>query len=92
MSLGTANEIVELKRSFYPLKEWTPYPQDFSNFNLISHLAGIARVRFTIAYNQRNKAPFHDDASRLKVYAYSTCAGPEEIAIMDFDRFYRGEY
>jgi len=86
------HEIIELKRSYYALENWSPYPQDFTNFNLIAGLASVARVRFTIAYNVRQKSPWLDDASRLSLFSYSKTVGASGIGIVTFDDFYNGNY
>jgi hypothetical protein len=58
----------ELKRSFYSLERWKPFTDDYRNFRLLSNLALSAGIGFRIAYNVREKNPFKDDVSKLKVF------------------------
>lgn len=90
---GTAIELLELKRSFYALEAWRPYPQDFPNFNVLANLASRTDARFTIAYNRRVTSPqFLDDASRLSLFAYSANGGPTSLGQVTFEEFTEGQY
>ena len=87
---GRVVEILELKRSFIPLDKWRPYPEDFPNFNVVSNLAARVGARFTIAYNVRVKQPeFHDDVSRISLFAYSFDDGARALGVVPLDRFLR---
>lgn len=85
---GRAVRIFELKRSFKSLASWSPYPDDFANFNLVKDLARRADIGFTIAYNVRHKEPkFFDDASVLALFNYSRSRGASpngQVSIADF--------
>ena len=89
---GNPTEIVELKRSYYPLSQWKPYSDDFVNFNVLLAVAGKAGLRFTIAYNLRQKTPFKDDASTLSLFDYRTPNAPKSIGQFPFDDFVAGKY
>jgi hypothetical protein len=89
---GAPIEILELKRSYIGLQQWSPYPADFTNFNLLADLADKAGARFTIVYNVRKTNPFHDDASTLSLFSYAKASGPHRIGIVTFDDFAAGRY
>lgn len=62
------NEIVaiyELKRSFYDVEKWNPYPDDYNNFRMLSNLGQLCEIPVYIAYNKRTKNPFKDDISKI---------------------------
>lgn len=63
-------EIIELKRSYIALEKWWPYEEDYANFKLISKLAKQRGMNFYIVYNHRDKSPFYDDISNLKVFEF----------------------
>jgi hypothetical protein len=89
----TPTEVIELKRSFYPLGSWRPYTQDYPNFNVISDVTGRVGARFTIAYNRRVTNPsFVDDASRLSLFAYSKAGGAQALGEFSFEQFANGAY
>ncbi len=85
-------EVVELKRSFYTLSDWKPYPQDYRNFTLISKLLEKGEIGFHIVYNQRRKMPFHDDASSVSIFSYNSGSPPSSshVGIVPFDDFVNG--
>ena len=80
-------QLIELKRSFYPLSKWSPYSVDFSNFNAIESLAGRVHADFLIVYNVRHKDPWHDDASSLSVFSYSENGGPVSQGVKSINDF-----
>lgn len=63
--------IYELKRSYYTLERWNPFPDDYPNYKLIATFADMADVDFQIVYNRRTTNPFFDDISRLKRFTFS---------------------
>jgi hypothetical protein len=65
---GNVQRIYELKRSYYSIERWSPFPDDYRNFRLLSNMANIANIRFGIVYNVRQKNPFYDDISSIKVF------------------------
>ncbi|WP_323118655.1 hypothetical protein [Burkholderia alba] len=85
-------EIVELKRSYYALDEWRPFRNDFTNFNLLGAVAEAADLRFTIAYNHRQKTPFRDDASVLSLFDYPAPNEPQALGHVSFGDFVAGRY
>lgn len=62
--------LYELKRSFFPLERWEPYPEDYPNFRLLRRFADKAGMDLRIVYNQRTKQPFLDDVSRLRLFSF----------------------
>ncbi|WP_423395651.1 hypothetical protein [Burkholderia sp. LMG 21824] len=89
---GMPCEIVELKRSYYALDKWQPFPNDFVNFNVLRAVAGRAGLRFTIAYNVRQKTPFRDDASLLSLFDYPMPNSPKFLGHFPFWDFAAGKY
>lgn len=57
--------IYELKRSFYDVKRWNPYPEDYNNFRMLSNLGRLCDIPVFIAYNKRTKNPLKDDISKI---------------------------
>jgi len=69
---GEPIEFIELKRSFMDVKQWFPYSDDFSNFNLIYKSIQATNIDFIIAYNQYIKKQITlDDCSRMSIFSYS---------------------
>ena len=68
-SSGLPETIFELKRSYYDLQRWQPFPDDYRNFMLLSNLCNKANLRFKIIYNQRITTPFEDKTDRLKIFS-----------------------
>ncbi|MFC4299473.1 hypothetical protein ACFO0J_15625 [Castellaniella hirudinis] len=91
---STPIEIIELKRSYFQIQDWKPYPQDFPNFNLIVDVARRADIQFTIAYNYHVKRPAYiDDASSMSLFEYPSPAGnARHSGIFTFDQFVAGDY
>jgi hypothetical protein len=87
-------EVLELKRSFYPVESWQPYRDDFRNFQLISNLLNGTGIRFHIAYNQRVKTPYKDDASRISVFEFRNGQPPTtlKLGIYTIIEFLSGEH
>ena len=85
--------ILELKRSFKSLNEWSPYPADFPNFRLINNLCVSARLHFMIAYNVRHTKPtFFDDPSQIKLFYYDANFNVTKTKIVSFDDFKNANY
>ena len=80
-------QLIELKRSFYSLSKWSPYPVDFSNFNAIESLASRVDADFLIVYNVRHRDPWHDDASSLSIFSYSENGGPVSQGVKSINDF-----
>lgn len=87
-------EVVELKRSFKPVTQWKPYPQDFRNFDLIVDVISRIGAQFTIAYNYHVKTPdYVDDASTLSLFEYPSPSGaPRPLGVLPFNAFVSGDY
>lgn len=88
---GEVTELIELKRSYIELNRWTPFTNDFANFDLAAAVASRIGARFTIAYNVRRKNPWHDDASTLSTFAYNDRRAVKH-GEYDFDAFVEGVY
>ncbi|WP_348234918.1 hypothetical protein [Vibrio parahaemolyticus] len=64
--------IVELKRSFYALDKWSPFPADFNNFYLLEKLCKMSGNSFFILYNRRMTKPkFFDDPSIVTLFDFN---------------------
>ena len=57
--------IYELKRSYYDVEKWNPYPQDYNNFRMLFNLGQLCKIPVYIAYNKRTKNPSNDDISKI---------------------------
>lgn len=89
---GVPEIIFELKRSFYDLKRWKPFTDDYRNFQLISNLCNKSGIDFKILYNQRIKEPFEDKIDSLKLFSVDFSKQPpinEDgiISLVEFDNF-----
>lgn len=84
-------EIIELKRSYYSLDRWQPFPADFKNFNLLKAVTNRCSCDLTIAYNVRTKEPFNDDASKLSLFSYERDL-PKALGQVSFDQFVNNQY
>ncbi len=83
-----AMTILELKRSFYDLESWAPYPADFSNFFVLENLCHLSNNKFFIVYNKRVTKPnFIDDASKVSVFSFNQ-GKPKKIGIFDFEQLF----
>ncbi|WP_414441824.1 hypothetical protein [Burkholderia sp. 22PA0106] len=91
-STGMPREIIELKRSYIPLNQWSPFSSDFVNFNVLHDVARRAVLQFTIAYNVRQTNPFRDDASWLSLFDYPIPGRPEPLGQFAFGDFVLGKY
>lgn len=80
-------QLIELKRSFYSLSKWSPFPVDFPNFNAIESLASRVDADFLIVYNVRYKEPWRDDASSLSIFSYSESEGPRSLGVKSINDF-----
>lgn len=90
---GSPIEAIELKRSFYSLQDWKPYPDDYVNFNLLLSVCRQAEMKVTIAYNVRQTKPvFKDDASRFMLFSYSTPNLPVKIGQFSYGDFLMSAY
>ncbi|MFQ2513261.1 hypothetical protein ACK31D_15370 [Aeromonas caviae] len=80
--------ILELKRSFYSLDRWSPYPEDYPNFFLLDKLSKLSCSQFFIVYNQRTTKPiFFDDPSRVSVFAFEGDK-PRKVGEYMFDQLF----
>lgn len=87
-SAGDPIEAIELKRSYISLQNWTPFRNDFPNFNLLLSVCKMAEMKMIIAYNVRHKQPvFKDDASQLSLFSYQARDVPEKIGYFSFSDF-----
>ena len=62
--------IYELKRSFYALAKWNPYPADYANFILLRR-AFKENIPILILYNMFTGKPRVEDISLLRVFKVS---------------------
>jgi hypothetical protein len=88
---GNVQRIYELKRSYIAIGNWTPYPDDYRNFQLLSKLANQAKVRLGIVYNVRETRPvFNDIISRIKVFKVDFTKTPpvKLVGIYDTNGFF----
>lgn len=87
-----ATEIVELKRSYIPLDTWTPFADDYPNFDLIAKLCEKLGIKMHIAYNVRTKSPFFDDCRYLSLfeYHYRNTIKVSKIKTLSFEAFVAG--
>lgn len=85
-------EFIELKRSYIALEKWTPYRQDFPNFQLIHSVSQSCGIPMTIAYNVRQKNPFRDDAENLSLFSYSGAEAPACLGKFTFSDFVLGAH
>lgn len=85
---GEPVEVIELKRSFYALHDWKPYPDDYVNFNLLLSVCKKAGMEMSIAYNVRQTKPiFRDDASRFAIFSYPKPDSPVRLGLFDYKDF-----
>ena len=90
---GMPVEAIELKRSYYPLKDWKPYSDDYVNFNLLHSVCQSAGMEMNIAYNVRQTKPtFFDNASRLTIFSYKNVNSPIKMGEYDFSEFVDRKY
>lgn len=90
---GVPIEAIELKRSFYALQDWQPYPDDYVNFDLLLAVCHRAGMQVTIAYNIRRTQPvFQDDASWLRLFSYQCPCRPVNLGILRYGDFLTGDY
>jgi hypothetical protein len=90
---GNMMTILELKRAFQSLDDWSPYPDDFPNFRLINNLCVSARLNFMIAYNVRHTQPtFFDDPSQIKLFWYDANFSVTQTKIVSFNDFKNANY
>lgn len=75
-SKGIPRVIFELKRSYYTIERWRPFPEDYNNFKLVWSLCYKTNMLFKIAYNVRTKNPFFDDISRIKIFSVDFTKNP----------------
>lgn len=87
-----AVEFIELKRSFYELSNWTPFADDYPNFDALVKVAQKADCRFSIAYNRRTKSPWHDDPSLVRIFDYDIKNRANPIGTFSFAEFRAGNY
>lgn len=88
---GKPEIVFELKRSYYDLKRWQPFPDDYRNFRLISNFCNKAGFEFKIIYNQRIKTPFEDKIDNLKIFSLNFSKNPPIvengiIALSEFEK------
>lgn len=68
---GNPTDIYELKRAERPpFDEWKPFIRDYPNFKLISKFSEMVGIDFYILFNRREKQPFFDDISKLKLFTF----------------------
>ncbi len=89
---GSPIEFIELKRSYYEIPRWSPFSNDYVNFDLIFNSIHKISNCLTIAYNVRRKNPFHDDPSRIKVFSYKSGPQVDLVGIFELEDFLSGKY
>jgi hypothetical protein len=85
-------EFIELKRSYIEVGGWTPYRDDYPNFNLILDAIKGSDIKFTIAYNKRATNPFYDDASIMSIFSYKATNSPTFLKQVSFQEFVNRDY
>ena len=89
---GNPLEIIELKRSYYAIDRWSPFRDDYVNFNALLNLCTSCNIRMSIAYNVRHKTPLFDDPSTISIFHYVAVNEPLHIGVYNFNEFQNGEY
>jgi hypothetical protein len=91
---GTPKIIFELKRSYYSIERWNPFPEDYNNFMLVWQLCFKSSISFKIAYNVRTRNPFFDDISKIKIFSVDFMKNPSIIEenIVSLNDFLIGRY
>ncbi|WP_139159284.1 MULTISPECIES: hypothetical protein [Serratia] len=85
--------ILELKRSYYTLERWNPFPEDYPNFRLINNVCRRAGLGFIIAYNVRHTRPkFFDDPSQIKLFFYDKNFNVTQEKIVPLSDFVNAKY
>jgi hypothetical protein len=80
--------VLELKRSFYDLDKWTPYPADYTNFYVLENLCNLSNNKFFIVYNKRiTKPSFFDDPSKISVFSFNQ-GRPKNEGFFDFEQLF----
>ncbi|RLA84413.1 MAG: hypothetical protein DRG78_01445 [Epsilonproteobacteria bacterium] len=85
-------ELIELKRSFSSVNSWSPYSDDFVNFNLLHTVASNADIPFSIVYNQMIKEPFSDTYDPISIFSYTRGIAKEIVRNYNFTDFVGGLY
>ncbi|RZK12778.1 MAG: hypothetical protein EOO46_01885 [Flavobacterium sp.] len=88
---GTPEIVFELKRSYYDLPKWRPFPDDYRNFRLLSNLCQSTGMQLKILYNQRIKQPFKEILDNLKIFSVDFSKTPqisegEIITLEEFEK------
>ncbi|WP_313584352.1 hypothetical protein [Acinetobacter variabilis] len=89
---GHPLEIIELKRSYYGINRWQPFPDDYVNFNALLNMCCRCQIKMTIAYNVRHRSPFYDDSSQISIFSYQALNTPQHKGVYRFDDFKNGKY
>ena len=92
---GSVEVIYESKRSKIPFHSWSPFREDYPNFDVASHVASACGARFRIVYNFYSETedgqPRVDDASRVALFSYSlTGQHWSRLGHQSFERFVDG--
>lgn len=89
---GDTTEIIELKRSYKTVQDWSPYTDDFKNFDLLETISGKINIPFYIVYNQRKSNPFQDIYAYVSIFGYKNKASTTINRGVSFDAFVSGDY
>lgn len=86
--------VFELKRSFYSLEGWKPFKDDYPNFKLLYNLLKQTNIPLYIIYNQRQKNPWKDDISKLKIYSvnFGNSDPIQLVGTYELEDFIRGSF
>ncbi len=80
--------VLELKRSFFNLDDWKPYPADFPNFYVLENLCDLSHNKFFIVYNKRTTKPvFFDDSSKVSVFSFNQ-GTPKKEGVFNFEELF----
>ena len=99
IDLKTKNpiEIIELKRSSAALDKWTPYSDDYINFNLVDSIAKKINAPLNIIYNRmiknmETKVISADIVDKVSIFSYSKNNYKKIKTNYEFSYFSSGKY
>lgn len=90
-------EFLELKRSTADLNKWTPYSDDFINFNLVKSISKKLNIPLTILYNKmekdiNSKIISKDITDYVSIFSFDNNSTKKLKVNYDFKSFCNGDY
>lgn len=76
-------EIIELKRSFYELKKWKPFNNDFNNYSALADIAARINVPLILLYNKQSEYPITSVDHKYQVKTIKQKTGTIVYDIID---------